>query len=56
MVLQLDKAMASTLMAHFVLPPEKNGYNFWEDQTFFKWRKRDPHVNLHCHESVEGKD
>ncbi|KAI3844214.1 hypothetical protein MKX03_032285 [Papaver bracteatum] len=26
----------------------------WEDPSFIKWRKRDSHVSLHCHESVEG--
>ncbi|KAG7948525.1 hypothetical protein I3843_13G012200 [Carya illinoinensis] len=34
--------------------PLDNGYKVWEDQSFIKWRKRDPHVTLHCHESVEG--
>ncbi|GAB2217723.1 hypothetical protein Drorol1_Dr00000931 [Drosera rotundifolia] len=29
-------------------------HRVWEDPTFFKWRKRDPHIPLRCHESVEG--
>ncbi|KAG4977461.1 hypothetical protein AAZX31_13G179000 [Glycine max] len=32
----------------------QNGYKVWEDPSFIKWRKRDPHVTLHCHESLEG--
>ncbi|KAH9658216.1 Lactase [Citrus sinensis] len=31
-----------------------NGYKVWEDPSFIKWRKRDPHVTLRCHDSVEG--
>ncbi|TXG49102.1 hypothetical protein EZV62_024977 [Acer yangbiense] len=31
-----------------------NGYKVWEDPAFIKWRKRDPHVTLRCHDSVEG--
>lgn len=30
------------------------GYKVWEDPSFIKWRKRDPHVTLRCHDSVEG--
>ncbi|KAK6233542.1 hypothetical protein QUC31_005948 [Theobroma cacao] len=45
--------MASLIVGQLVFPSE-NGYKVWEDQSFFKWRKRDPHVTLHCHESVEG--
>lgn len=30
------------------------GYKAWEDPSFIKWRKRDAHVTLRCHESVEG--
>lgn len=29
-------------------------YKFWEDPSFIKWRKRDSHVSLHSHDSVEG--
>ncbi|KAK4798400.1 hypothetical protein SAY86_030726 [Trapa natans] len=35
-------------------PPSANGYRPWEDQSFIKWNKRDSHVTLHCHESIEG--
>ncbi|XVF41109.1 hypothetical protein PTKIN_Ptkin01aG0254100 [Pterospermum kingtungense] len=45
--------MASLIVGQLVFPSE-NGYKAWEDQSFIKWRKRDPHVTLHCHESVEG--
>ncbi|PIA48132.1 hypothetical protein AQUCO_01400605v1 [Aquilegia coerulea] len=31
-----------------------NGYKIYEDPSFFKWRKRDAHVPLRCHDSVEG--
>lgn len=33
-----------------------NGYKAWEDPAFFKWKKRDAHVPLRCHESVEGEN
>ncbi|KAK6119212.1 hypothetical protein DH2020_047027 [Rehmannia glutinosa] len=42
-----------SLIAQLVLPPN-NGYKIWEDPPFIKWRKRDAHVPLHCHESIEG--
>lgn len=42
-----------SLVGQFVLPLN-NGYKIWEDPSFIKWRKRDAHVPLHCHESVEG--
>lgn len=29
-------------------------HEVWKDQAFFKWRKRDSHVPLHCHDTVEG--
>lgn len=31
-----------------------NGYKVWEDPSFIKWNKRDSHVTLRCHDSVEG--
>nr|XP_043631574.1 beta-galactosidase [Erigeron canadensis] len=31
-----------------------DNYKVWEDPSFIKWRKRDSHVSLHCHDSVEG--
>ncbi|KAG6791102.1 hypothetical protein POTOM_000213 [Populus tomentosa] len=37
-----------------VVSPVETGHKVWQDQSFIKWRKRDPHVTLHCHESVEG--
>ncbi|KAL6493821.1 hypothetical protein OROGR_031730 [Orobanche gracilis] len=42
-----------SLIGQLVLPPN-NGYKIWEDPSFIKWRKRDSHVPMHCHESVEG--
>lgn len=38
-----------------IVLPAANGYKAWEDPSFFKWKKRDAHVQLHCHESVEGE-
>ncbi|KAL7120394.1 hypothetical protein ACP275_02G120100 [Erythranthe tilingii] len=43
----------NSLVGQLVLPPS-NGHKVWEDPSIFKWRKRDAHVPLHCHESVEG--
>ncbi|XP_020264636.1 uncharacterized protein LOC109840411 isoform X1 [Asparagus officinalis] len=37
-----------------LIPPITNSLKVWEDPTFFKWRKREPHVPLHSHDSVEG--
>ncbi|KAF8395685.1 hypothetical protein HHK36_019635 [Tetracentron sinense] len=31
-----------------------HGSRVWEDPSFIKWRKRDAHVTLHCHDTVEG--
>ncbi|XVF00254.1 hypothetical protein REPUB_Repub03eG0269200 [Reevesia pubescens] len=45
--------MASLIVSQLVFPSE-NGYKVWEDQSFIKWRKRDPHVTFQCHESIEG--
>ncbi|XP_022764757.1 uncharacterized protein LOC111309977 isoform X3 [Durio zibethinus] len=45
--------MASLIVGQLVFPSE-NGYKVWEDPSFIKWRKRDPHVTLRCHDSVEG--
>lgn len=42
-----------SLVGQLVLSLE-NGYKVWEDPSFIKWRKRDPHVTLNCHDSVEG--
>ncbi|KAK9912811.1 hypothetical protein M0R45_036651 [Rubus argutus] len=45
--------MASSLVGQLVFPTE-NGHQVWEDQSIIKWRKRDAHVTLRCHESIEG--
>ncbi|KMT17108.1 hypothetical protein BVRB_2g041620 [Beta vulgaris subsp. vulgaris] len=29
-------------------------YEVWKDQSLFKWRKRDAHVPLRCHDTIEG--
>ncbi|XP_051122924.1 uncharacterized protein LOC127245866 [Andrographis paniculata] len=42
-----------SLSGQLVLPAS-NGYKIWEDPSFIKWRKRDAHVPLRSHESVEG--
>ncbi|CAK9145448.1 unnamed protein product [Ilex paraguariensis] len=34
--------------------PSNSGRRVWEDPSFIKWRKRDAHVSLHCHDTVEG--
>ncbi|XP_027356698.1 uncharacterized protein LOC113866018 isoform X2 [Abrus precatorius] len=50
--------MASSSSSSLVVGPHhlttRNGYRVWEDPSFIKWRKRDPHVTLHSHDSVEG--
>lgn len=37
-----------------IVSPNNGDYKVWEDPSFIKWRKRDSHVSLHCHDSVEG--
>ncbi|KAL8246647.1 hypothetical protein R6Q59_007863 [Mikania micrantha] len=37
-----------------ILNSSDGDYKLWEDPSFIKWRKRDSHVSLHCHDSVEG--
>ncbi|XP_062093159.1 uncharacterized protein LOC133798723 [Humulus lupulus] len=44
---------SSSLMGQLVFPSE-NGRKLWEDQSFIKWNKRDPHVTFRSHESLEG--
>ncbi|XP_050381024.1 uncharacterized protein LOC126798186 isoform X2 [Argentina anserina] len=44
--------MASSMMGQLVSPLE-TGHHVWEDQSFIKWNKRDAHVPLRCHESIE---
>ncbi|CAM8961994.1 unnamed protein product [Rhodiola kirilowii] len=46
--------MASLVVSQLVLPSGGGAPRPWEDPSFIKWRKRDAHVTLHCHESVEG--
>lgn len=29
-------------------------HKIWEDPSFIKWRKRDAHVTLRCHDTIEG--
>ncbi|KAG5565113.1 hypothetical protein RHGRI_001118 [Rhododendron griersonianum] len=36
-----------------LVSPASHGYKVWEDPSFIKWRKRDAHVSLHCHDTVE---
>lgn len=45
--------MASSLPGQLVFLLE-NGHHVWEDQSLIKWRKRDAHVPLRCHDSIEG--
>lgn len=42
-----------SLAGQLALTP-KSGHKIWEDPSFIKWRKRDAHVPMHCHESIEG--
>ena len=44
----------ASIVGQFVFPSE-NGHKVWEDPSFIKWRKRDAHVTLRCHDTVEGK-
>ncbi|XP_074592645.1 uncharacterized protein LOC141848510 [Curcuma longa] len=37
-----------------LLSPNNYSYRIWEDPSFIKWRKRDAHVPLHSHDTVEG--
>ncbi|KAB2627403.1 beta-galactosidase [Pyrus ussuriensis x Pyrus communis] len=46
--------MASSLPGQLVSLLENGQHHVWEDQSIIKWRKRDAHVPLRCHESVEG--
>ncbi|GLT94633.1 hypothetical protein SLE2022_123620 [Rubroshorea leprosula] len=44
----------ASLMVGPLLFPSGNGYKIWEDPSFIKWNKRDPHVTLRCHDSIEA--
>ncbi|CAI0461856.1 unnamed protein product, partial [Linum tenue] len=50
--LQTSFSLPSPEMGAF--PFEDVSHRVWEDPSFIKWRKREPHVPLRCHESVEG--
>lgn len=39
-----------------LLSPINYSYRIWEDPSFIKWRKRDAHVPLHSHDTVEGNN
>ncbi|XP_043690942.1 beta-galactosidase [Telopea speciosissima] len=43
----------SALVGKLIFPSDQ-GHRIWEDPSFIKWRKRDPHVSLHCHDTIEG--
>ncbi|KAF4388952.1 hypothetical protein F8388_026681 [Cannabis sativa] len=43
----------TSLMGHLVFPSQ-TAPKLWEDQSFIKWNKRDPHVTFRSHESLEG--
>lgn len=47
-------ASSATMAVNNKLIVAGDGYKVWEDPSFIKWRKRDSHVSLHCHDSVEG--
>ncbi|KAJ0464493.1 putative glycoside hydrolase, family 2, beta-galactosidase [Helianthus annuus] len=48
-------ASATMVVSNKLIVNSSNGdYKVWEDPSFIKWRKRDSHVSLHCHDSVEG--
>jgi hypothetical protein len=51
--IMVSPSSSSSLVGPLLLAPN-NGYKIWEDPSFIKWRKRDPHVHLQCHESVQG--
>lgn len=42
-----------SLVGQLALTPN-NGHKIWEDPSFIKWRKRDAHVPMRSHESIEG--
>ncbi|CAH9085204.1 unnamed protein product, partial [Cuscuta epithymum] len=44
----------ASVISQMVAPPVNSGYKPWEDPSFFRWRKRNAHVPLLSHESVEG--
>ncbi|XP_070681182.1 uncharacterized protein [Malus domestica] len=46
--------MVASLPGQLVSLLENGQHHVWEDQSIIKWRKKDAHVPLRCHESVEG--
>ncbi|CAN6444056.1 unnamed protein product [Victoria cruziana] len=44
----------TSAMAGGVVSAIWNGDRVWEDPAIIKWRKRDAHVPLQCHDTVEG--
>ncbi|KAF6153068.1 hypothetical protein GIB67_034790 [Kingdonia uniflora] len=45
----------SSFFCKAIFPPiSDSGYKVWEDPSIIKWRKRDAHVPLQCHDTVEG--
>lgn len=43
----------ASLVGQLVVPTDYC-HRVWEDPSFIKWKKRDAHVSLHCHNTVEG--
>ncbi|KAK7317355.1 hypothetical protein RJT34_01507 [Clitoria ternatea] len=50
----MGSSSPSSLAAGPLLLSTQNGYKVWEDPSFIKWRKRESHVTLQCHDSLEG--
>lgn len=39
-----------------LLAPINHSHKVWEDPAFIKWRKRNAHVPLRSHDTVEGNN
>ena len=48
--------MAAVSIGGQLVSPISEAHKPWEDPSFIKWRKRDAHVTLRCHETVNGDD
>ncbi|MQL91820.1 hypothetical protein Taro_024433 [Colocasia esculenta] len=46
--------MAATPLVGQLIFHSNHGHKAWEDPSFIKWRKRDAHVTLRCHDTIEG--
>ncbi|CAA6654079.1 unnamed protein product [Spirodela intermedia] len=46
--------MALTSFVGQLVCPLREVHKAWEDPSIIKWRKRDAHVTLRCHDTVEG--